>query len=155
MEQHERDEWRAFAVDATYRAWYAPSMLGYLEGIAHTSLRWIGSLPKPLLVVGYASTFVLWLALAASTLQDWQQRQVVLAQQYAARTPNGALAGGVTSLGSSDGTHPKTGRTVAAWLPTSFDTAQARASFDANKDVLDEVSPFWYEVRAVTFTSGW
>lgn len=123
-------------------------MLRYLESIACTSLRWIGALPKPLLVVGYASTFVLWLALAASTLQGWQQRQVVLAQQYAARTPNGALAGGPTSLGSADGIHPKTGRTVAAWLPTSFDTAQARASFDANKDVLDEVSPFWYEVRA-------
>ncbi len=124
-------------------------MLGYLERVARISLRWIGSLPKPLLVVGYASTFVLWLALAASTLQGWQHRQVVLAQQYAARTPSGALAGsGATSLVSVNGAHPKTGRVVAAWLPTSFDTAQAHASFDANKDVLDEVSPFWYEARA-------
>lgn len=42
--------------------------------------------------------------------------------------------------------HPKTGRYVAAWLPTSFDAEAARATFEANKDVLDEVSPFWYGV---------
>ncbi len=44
------------------------------------------------------------------------------------------------------GIHPKTGRYVAAWLPTSFDAEAARATFEANKDVLDEVSPFWYGV---------
>ena len=44
--------------------------------------------------------------------------------------------------------HPKTGRYIAAWLPTSFDAEAARATFEANKDVLDEVSPFWYGVRA-------
>jgi spore germination protein len=44
--------------------------------------------------------------------------------------------------------HPKTGRYVAAWLPTSWsDSNEARASFEANKDILDEVSPFWYGVN--------
>lgn len=41
------------------------------------------------------------------------------------------------------GYHPKTGRHIAAWLPPSF-SGGARKSFDANKDVLDEISPFWY-----------
>ncbi len=39
--------------------------------------------------------------------------------------------------------YPKTGRYVAAWLPPSF-SGGARASFEANKDIIDEVSPFWY-----------
>lgn len=46
--------------------------------------------------------------------------------------------------------HPKSGRYLAAWLPTSFDADQARASFEANKDILDEVSPFWYESNTAT-----
>jgi spore germination protein YaaH len=46
--------------------------------------------------------------------------------------------------------HPKTGRYVAAWLPTSFDADQARASFEANKDILDEISPFWYMADPIT-----
>jgi spore germination protein YaaH len=40
--------------------------------------------------------------------------------------------------------HPKSGRTIAAWLPTAFDADKARESFEANKALLDEVSPFWY-----------
>ena len=44
--------------------------------------------------------------------------------------------------------HPKTGRYIAAWLPTSFDAEAARATFEANKDLLDEVSPFWYGVAS-------
>jgi spore germination protein len=39
--------------------------------------------------------------------------------------------------------HPKTGRYIAAWLTNSFGSAN-RASFEANADILDEVSPFWY-----------
>jgi hypothetical protein len=38
--------------------------------------------------------------------------------------------------------HPKTGRYIAAWLPDSFDSIN-RTSFEANADILDEVSPFW------------
>lgn len=39
--------------------------------------------------------------------------------------------------------HPKTGRYIAAWLPDSFGS-ENRASFEANADILDEISPFWY-----------
>lgn len=39
--------------------------------------------------------------------------------------------------------HPKTGRYISAWLPNSFDTTN-RQSFEANADILDEISPFWY-----------
>lgn len=47
--------------------------------------------------------------------------------------------------------HPKTGRYIAAWLPTSFDDADlVRRSFEENKDILDEVSPFWYSVDTQT-----
>ncbi|HJZ45555.1 MAG TPA: glycosyl hydrolase family 18 protein [Roseiflexaceae bacterium] len=43
--------------------------------------------------------------------------------------------------------HPKTGRYIAAWLPDSFDSTN-RASFEANADILDEVSPFWYSTNS-------
>jgi hypothetical protein len=39
--------------------------------------------------------------------------------------------------------HPKSGRYIAAWFPPSF-SGGARESFEANKDILDEISPFWY-----------
>lgn len=38
--------------------------------------------------------------------------------------------------------HPKTGRYVAAWLPPSFSAADLEAS--PYKDLIDEISPFWY-----------
>jgi spore germination protein YaaH len=40
--------------------------------------------------------------------------------------------------------HPKTGRYIAAWLPDSSSGGINRESFEANADILDEVSPFWY-----------
>lgn len=43
--------------------------------------------------------------------------------------------------------HPKAGRYIAAWFPPSF-SGGARDSFEANKDVLDEISPFWYATDA-------
>jgi spore germination protein YaaH len=43
--------------------------------------------------------------------------------------------------------HPKTGRYISAWLTSSFDSAN-RSSFEANADILDEVSPFWYSTNA-------
>ncbi|HEX5688953.1 MAG TPA: glycosyl hydrolase family 18 protein [Roseiflexaceae bacterium] len=43
--------------------------------------------------------------------------------------------------------HPKTGRYISAWLPDSFDGVN-RQSFEANADILDEVSPFWYSTNA-------
>jgi len=39
--------------------------------------------------------------------------------------------------------HPKSGRYIAVWLPPTF-SGGARESFEANKDVIDDVSPFWY-----------
>src|SRR4029079_9936145 len=41
------------------------------------------------------------------------------------------------------GFHPKTGRYISAWLPDSFDSANPK-SFEANADILDEVSTFGY-----------
>lgn len=153
------DKWWCVVVDALTGGWYAPSMLRYFEGVSRASLRWIGSLPKPILVISYLATFVLWLVLAASTLQLWQQvvgRSLSIAtSQNTGGAASETTAAGAASDASStaarvspDGAHPKTGRIVAAWLPTSFDVDQARASFDTNKDVLDEVSPFWYEARS-------
>lgn len=43
--------------------------------------------------------------------------------------------------------HPKTGRYISAWLPDSFDSVN-RQSFEANADILDEVSPFWYTTNS-------
>jgi len=135
-------------------------MLRYAQDVAHASLRWIGSVPKPVLVMSYVATFVLWLALAASTLQLWQHQLASRALMGApVQSTVGIAAGTMVVSAASDGSstatrisaddaHPKTGRIVAAWLPTSFDVDQARASFDTNKDVLDEVSPFWYEARS-------
>src|SRR5262245_14718222 len=45
------------------------------------------------------------------------------------------------------GFHPKTGRYIAAWLPESVDSVN-RQSFEANADILDEISPFWYATNA-------
>ena len=39
--------------------------------------------------------------------------------------------------------HPKSGRYIAVWLPPNF-SGGARESFEANKDIIDDVSPFWY-----------
>ena len=38
------------------------------------------------------------------------------------------------------------GPIIAAWMPTSWDTVNALASFHAHADQMDEVSPFWYAV---------
>src|SRR5215210_6082427 len=42
--------------------------------------------------------------------------------------------------------HPKTGRYISAWLTSSF-SSENRSSFEANADILDEVSPFWYSTN--------
>lgn len=41
------------------------------------------------------------------------------------------------------GYHPKTGRYIAVWMPPVYHSG-AQASFEANKDIIDEISPFWY-----------
>jgi spore germination protein YaaH len=52
-----------------------------------------------------------------------------------------------SSLPDRSSQHPKSGRYIAAWFPPSF-SGGARESFEANKDVLDEISPFWYSTDA-------
>jgi len=37
---------------------------------------------------------------------------------------------------------------VAAWLPTSWDSARARVSWEANRDHIQELSPVWYQLDA-------
>lgn len=59
------------------------------------------------------------------------QPDVAFQERPEAQEPQGAI-------------HPKTGRYVSAWLPNSFGS-ENRASFEANADILDEVSPFWYQ----------
>lgn len=138
--------------------------------------RFIQRLRRPLLVALYVSLIGVWAALAYDTYGVWLGRQQAIAQglgQAALRpTPRPiptlpptpvapTVAPGETpptpTLTRPTATalppavvHPKTGRYISAWLPTSFDKDQARASFEANKDILDEVSPFWYSVNPAT-----
>jgi len=37
---------------------------------------------------------------------------------------------------------------VAAWMPTSWDAARARASWEAHRDQIQELSPVWYQLDA-------
>ncbi|MCU0491869.1 MAG: glycosyl hydrolase family 18 protein [Chloroflexaceae bacterium] len=39
--------------------------------------------------------------------------------------------------------HPKSGRYIAVWLP-EYLSPGVLATFEANKDIIDEISPFWY-----------
>jgi spore germination protein len=140
---------------------------------SESGLRRLSILPRPVIVVGYLLLFVLWTLLVSDTIAIWQQRQVVVEERrlHAALmppTPTATPQPTPTATGTPQPTapviaavpvpatptarpiaavHPKTGRSIAAWLPTSFDAERARASFDANKDILDEVSPFWYTTR--------
>ncbi|MFN3372441.1 MAG: glycoside hydrolase, partial [Chloroflexus sp.] len=45
------------------------------------------------------------------------------------------------------GYHPKSGRYIAVWLPPNF-AGDARESFFANVDIIDDISPFWYTTDA-------
>ncbi|HEX6287750.1 MAG TPA: glycosyl hydrolase family 18 protein [Herpetosiphonaceae bacterium] len=141
-------------------------MVQRLRIASESGLRRLSILPRPVIVVGYLLLFVLWTLLVSDTIQIWQQRQVVIERRRleAAFFPPTSTPLPPTSTPTAQPTvaaaaqpapaaptprpisvvHPKTGRSIAAWLPTSFDAERARASFDANKDILDEVSPFWY-----------
>ncbi len=142
-----------------------------LRNAVESGIRRISLLPRPLLVSGYLLLFVLWAMLVGDTVNMWQARlvQVERRRLEAAFYPTAAPTLQPTATPTSVPTavpplptatlpplptprpvaavHPKTGRTIAAWLPTSFDAEHARASFEANKDILDEVSPFWYTTR--------
>ncbi len=43
--------------------------------------------------------------------------------------------------------HPKTGRYIVVWMPYNLSEG-ARASFEANKDIIDDISPFWYSTNS-------
>lgn len=47
---------------------------------------------------------------------------------------------------AGDRTAPPPLKRVAAWLPTSWDVARARASWDANRAYIHELSPVWYQL---------
>jgi spore germination protein YaaH len=122
------------------------------------------TLRKAVLGLIYTTALVVWVALVADTAGLAQQAatpprfptaiptaptatprppQIVAAptvqvlQDIAPAAPDQRLAG----------FHPKTGRYISAWLPDSFDSVN-RASFEANADILDEVSPFWYATNS-------
>jgi len=146
-------------------------MVHRLQIASERAIRRFSVLPRPLLLSSYLLLFVLWAILVSDTIALWQKRQVVIEQRKltAAIVPTPipptvmptttatatAVATAVPTLSVPPSptqrpvavVHPKTGRSIAAWLPTSFDAEHARASFEANKDILDEVSPFWYTTR--------
>lgn len=147
-------------------------MLHYPRIILQSQKQRIKLCSRPLLMIGALCFFILWVALMVNTLDAWQQRQVLIEERRL--QAHAALLSAQLSLSAqlarsqadtpaasstfilaqpaplsqpSRSIHPKTGRFITAWLPTSFDAEQARASFEANKDILDEVSPFWYTTR--------
>ena len=109
-----------------------------------------------------ATAFVVWVALAADTAGLVQQAVVQTPQPTPSSVaaapdptvvprsrpqptpvPDAVAFQELAQPTAQKAVHPKTGRYIAAWLPNSFD-ATNRKSFEANADILDEVSPFWY-----------
>src|SRR4051794_30758497 len=128
------------------------------------------------LVALYVALLAFWGGLGYDTYGDWLRRQSLIAhglaqaaipptpvpvplptteriQPTAVPSPTSesvVLTQPLPAQTAMPVTHPKTGRSIAAWLPTAFDADEARASFQANKDILDEVSPFWYFTNPAT-----
>jgi spore germination protein YaaH len=128
--------------------------------------RTIPRLRRLLITTIYLTALVVWGLLVYSTVQLAQQEVVLPSFAQDTMLPNGTA---VAILGTPAPVvaiaplpvrstpppaptstpalnlagHPKTGRYIAAWLPPSFQSG-ARESFEANKDILDEISPFWY-----------
>lgn len=110
----------------------------------------------------YVAALVVWAALVADTLSLAGQAALpptppptsvlptavlptatLLPEPPPRATPAPLMAFAAEPARSNTVVHPKTGRYISAWLPNSFDAGN-RASFMANADILDEVSPFWY-----------
>jgi spore germination protein YaaH len=110
----------------------------------------------------YFSALLVWLALVADTADLARQAgsppvYPTAALPQTTATPRPAAAPRIVAAPPAEvlqdivsnanqrvaGFHPKTGRYISAWLPDSFDAVN-RQSFEANADILDEVSPFWY-----------
>jgi len=127
------------------------------------------SLRKTILVLIYATALVVWVALVVDTVGLAEQAaappryptatspavpsQSAVARGFdslprAAAAPTAEVLRDITSADQRAASfHPKTGRYISAWLPDSFDAVN-RQSFEANADILDEVSPFWYTTNA-------
>jgi len=119
------------------------------------------ALRRPFLSAIFAVALVVWAALVLDTAELTRRATaiptfpttVVLRPTVAATavppriiapaTPEVAQRGKLGGDTTTEAFHPKTGRYIAAWLPDSFGSVN-RASFEANADILDEVSPFWY-----------
>ncbi len=99
--------------------------------------------PEPLVIFGPQATTT---PTATSTTTLAQIDASLLLEEP---TPRPAEATAVAEASETGNVHfhPKSGRYVAAWFPPSF-SGGARESFEANKDILDEISPFWYSTDA-------
>jgi spore germination protein YaaH len=117
------------------------------------------ALHRPFLTFVFATALVVWAALVLDTADLARRATVppvyptpVVIRPTTAPTPASprivvpptpvAQASVIEEI-AAEPFHPKTGRYIAAWLPDSFGSVN-RASFEANADILDEVSPFWY-----------
>ncbi len=125
--------------------------------------RLVPRLANVLLALIYITALLVAAALVNETLQLVQQRSIFALQTPeptaasvtetpAARsvalitiptptppTPTPAID---TTIAQVAAYHPKTGRHIAAWLPPNFTGADLEAS--PYKDLIDEISPFWY-----------
>jgi spore germination protein YaaH len=121
------------------------------------------SLRKAILGLVYSSALLVWVALVVDTAGLAQQAAApprfptpTMAPPTATVRPPRIVAPPTAEVLRDVATapdrrlttfHPKTGRYISAWLPDSFD-GENRQSFEANADILDEVSPFWYSTNA-------
>ncbi len=122
------------------------------------------SFRNPFLALIYLSALVVWVALVADTVGLAQQAttppvyptpMVIIPTALPTPAPRVVPpkkpAEGqreiLTVPPEQQNVHPKTGRYISAWLSNSFGSVN-RASFEANADILDEVSPFWYSPSA-------
>lgn len=125
----------------------------------HRSLPSLRNLVFGLIIV---TSVAAWMLLAADTVSLAQQTftpptvptapptsapPTPLALPTPTARPNGVFPEVTTSGQQTEAVHPKTGRYIAAWLPDSF-AGENRASFEANADIIDEISPFWYTTNA-------
>ncbi len=78
-----------------------------------------------------------------TTVADAPEHSLAMPTAVATIPAPRAPAAVAADLPQTPNHHPKTARYVAAWLPPNFDGG-ARASFEANMDIIDEASPFWY-----------
>ncbi|MCG8348134.1 MAG: glycosyl hydrolase family 18 protein [Chloroflexales bacterium] len=114
------------------------------------------------LVLVYSTAILVAVALIVETLQMAQRRTTVSSFAATSATPSATAAPEVTPVAlltvptpapttlaidndsetQPKSYHPKTGRYIAAWWPDTFGAADLEEM--PYKDLLDEISPFWY-----------